>query len=236
MKTLNEYLTEAEQNHGHMCPGQVLDIRMAMAGCQAVGITEPKGSKRLTVFVEIDRCAADAITTVTGCRLGKRTLKLRDFGKLAATFLNTETGEAVRLVALESSRELAHQIFAHLSTKKEQQHTAYKTVPDLCLFRGERVQVSLPEADRPGHPLARVACDRCGEGINDGREVLGGSGVLCRACAGAAYYEVLEPIQLDYDEITRTEAVRVEQVYPGFAPTTFAVNPITELSGARNGI
>lgn len=236
MKTLNEYLTEAEQNHGHMCPGQVLGVRMAMAGCQAVGITEPKGSKRLIVFVEIDRCAADAITTVTGCRLGKRTLKFRDFGKLAATFLNTETGEAVRLVALESSRELARQIFAHLSTKKEQQLAAYKTLPDLCLFRGERVQVSVPEADRPGHPLACVACDRCGEGINDGREVRDADSVLCRACAGTTYYEVLEQVTLDSDEITRTEAVHAEQAYPGFAPTTFAVNPPERLCGARNGI
>ena len=233
MKELAEYLVEAERNHGHMCPGQVLGVRMAMAGCQAVGITEPKGSKRLIVFVEIDRCAADAITTVTGCRLGKRTLKFRDFGKLAATFLNTETGEAVRLVALESSRELARQIFAHLSTKKEQQLAAYKTLPDLCLFRGERVQVSVPEADRPGHPLARVACDRCGEGINDGREVRDADSVLCRACAGTAYYEVLEPMHLDYDEITRTEAVQAESVYAGVDCITFTVNPIKELSSAR---
>ncbi|MBS1807362.1 MAG: TraR/DksA C4-type zinc finger protein [Acidobacteria bacterium] len=208
MKTLNDYLTEAEQNHGHMCPGQVLGVRMAMAGCQAVGITEPKGSKRLIVFVEIDRCAADAITTVTGCRLGKRTLKFRDFGKLAATFLNTETGEAVRLVALESSRELARQIFVHLSTKKEQQLAAYKTLPDDCLFRCERVQINLPEADRPGHPLSRAACDRCGEGINDGREVLAADSVLCRACAGAAYYEVIGQVNLDQVEMASTAAGR----------------------------
>ena len=88
MKLLNEYLIEAEQNHGHMCPGQVLGVRMAMLGCRLIRIEEPKVGKRLIVFVEIDRCAADAINTVTGCRLGKRTLKYRDFGKLAATFLS----------------------------------------------------------------------------------------------------------------------------------------------------
>jgi len=191
MKTLEEYLTEAELNHGHMCPGQVLGVRMAMTGCRAIGIEEPKAGKRLIVFVEIDRCAADAINTVTGCRLGKRTLKYRDFGKLAATFLNTETNEAVRVVALDSSRELAKQHFAHLPTKKEQQLTAYQTLPDDQLFHLERVRVRLPEEDRPGHPLTRVRCEECGEGINDRREVIRDGRTLCRACSGERYYELL---------------------------------------------
>jgi formylmethanofuran dehydrogenase subunit E len=192
MKELAEYLIEAERNHGHMCPGQVLGVRMAMLGCRLIGIEEPKVGKRLIVFVEIDRCAADAINTVTGCRLGKRTLKFRDFGKLAATFLNTETNEAVRVVAIESSRGLAKQLFSHLPAKKEQQLEAYKTLPDEDLFLWQRVSVNLPDADKPGHPLNRVLCDRCGEGINDHREVRREGEILCRACAGEQYYEVLQ--------------------------------------------
>ncbi|MCG3159805.1 MAG: hypothetical protein JMDDDDMK_00825 [Acidobacteria bacterium] len=192
MKTLNEYLVEAEKNHGHMCPGQVLGVRMAMLGCRLIGIEEPKVGKRLIVFVEIDRCAADAINTVTGCRLGRRTLKFRDFGKLAATFLNTETNEAARVIALESSRELAKQLFGHLPSKKEQQMEAYKTLPDESLFSWRRVRVNLPDADRPGHPLARVTCDECGEGVNDHREVTRGGRTLCLACAGERYYEALD--------------------------------------------
>ncbi|MCI0339445.1 MAG: FmdE family protein [Acidobacteria bacterium] len=190
MNTLPEYLIEAEKNHGHMCPGQVLGVRMAMLGCRLVGVDEPKAGKRLIVYVEIDRCAADAINTVTGCRLGRRTLKYRDFGKLAATFLNTGTDEAVRVVALESSRDLARECFSHLPTKKQQQLEAYKTLPDESLFSWERVRVRLPEADRPGHPLVRVMCDDCGEGINDSREVVRDGRILCRACAGERYYEV----------------------------------------------
>lgn len=191
MNTLDEYLIEAERNHGHMCPGQVLGVRMAMLGCRLVGIEEPTVGKRLIVFVEIDRCAADAINTVTGCRLGKRTLKYRDFGKLAATFLNTETDEAVRVVAVESSRELAKEMFSHLPTKKAQQLEAYKTLPDENLFHWQHVKVTLPEADKPGHPLTRVECEACGEGINDHREVVSEGRTLCRACAGQRYYEVL---------------------------------------------
>jgi len=190
MKELADYLIEAERNHGHMCPGQVLGVRMAMLGCRLVGIEEPKVGKRLIVFVEIDRCAADAINTVTGCRLGKRTLKFRDFGKLAATFLNTETGEAVRVVAVETSRELAKQLFSHLPTKKEQQLEAYKTLPDESLFTWQRVKVTLSDADKPGHPLARVTCAECGEGINDHREIVRDERTLCRACAGERYYQI----------------------------------------------
>ena len=188
MKTLAEYLIEAEHNHGHMCPGQVLGVRMAMLGCRLIGLDEPKVGKRLIVFVEIDRCAADAINTVTGCRLGRRTLKFRDFGKLAATFLNTETQESVRVVAVEASRELAKQRFGHLPTKKEQQLEAYKTLPDEDLFVWQRVRVDLPDADKPGHPLSRALCDECGEGINDHRQVLRDGRTLCRACAGERYY------------------------------------------------
>ena len=188
MKTLEEYLTEAELNHGHMCPGQVLGVRMAMTGCRAIGIEEPKVGKRLIVFVEIDRCAADAINTVTGCRLGKRTLKYYDYGKLAATFLNVKTGDAVRVVALDSSREAADCAFPEIANKYQRQLQAYKLLPEEELFKVERVRVELPPQDQPGRPVSRVQCDECGEGINDRREVLREGRTLCRACAGEAYY------------------------------------------------
>ena len=191
MLTLDEYLIEAERNHGHMCAGQVLGVRMAMLGCRLIGLEEPTAGKRLIVYVEIDRCAADAINTVTGCRLGKRTLKFRDFGKLAATFLNTESGAAVRVIALEAGRELARLHFSHLPTKKEQQLTAYKSLADDQLFHVEHVSVTLPEADLPGHPKSRVACEACGEGINDSREVYREGRTLCRGCAGERYYELI---------------------------------------------
>jgi formylmethanofuran dehydrogenase subunit E len=191
METLDELLQRAEQSHGHMCAGQVLGVRMAMLGCQAVGVQDPRGADRksLIVFVEIDRCAADAVNTVTGCRLGKRTLKFLDYGKLAATFLNVKTGEAVRIVALESSREAANCAFPEIEKKYERQLRAYKQLPEEELFKLERVRVKLPPQDQPGRPVSRVSCDQCSEGINDHREVLRNDQTLCRACAGEAYYE-----------------------------------------------
>jgi formylmethanofuran dehydrogenase subunit E len=193
METLEELLERAEASHGHMCAGQVLGVRMAMLGCRAVGINDPRGAdrKNLIVFVEIDRCAADAINTVTGCRLGKRTLKYYDYGKLAATFYNTKTKEAVRVVALEQSRELADCAFPEIESKYQRQLQAYKVLPDEALFKLERVQVELSPQDQPGSPISRVLCDECGEGINDRREVIREGRTLCRACAGYAYYKKL---------------------------------------------
>ena len=190
METLDELLERAEHSHGHMCAGQVLGVRMALLGCREVGITEPRGKDRkaLLVFVEIDRCAADAINTVTGCRLGKRTLKYYDYGKLAATFLNTHTNEAVRVIALDESREAADRCFPEIASKYDRQLHAYKLLPDADLFKVERVAVRLAIEDQPGRPVSRVRCDQCGEGVNDRREVVREGRTLCRACAGDAYY------------------------------------------------
>jgi formylmethanofuran dehydrogenase subunit E len=190
METLEELLERAEHSHGHMCAGQVLGVRMAMLGCRAISIDDPHGADRksLIVYVEIDRCAADAIHTVTGCRLGKRTLKYHDYGKLAATFLNTRSGEAVRVVALDSARDQADRSFPEIENKYERQLFAYKALSDEELFKTERVMVSLPAQDQPGRPVSRVSCEGCNEGINDHREVVRDGRTLCRACAGEAYY------------------------------------------------
>src|SRR5215204_4036539 len=127
METLDTLLNECERLHGHMCAGQLLGARMALLGCRLIGVDDPRGSDRrkLIVWVEIDRCMTDAISAVTGVRLGKRTLKYVDYGKVAATFLNTETGRAVRIVALESSRMLADERFSEIANKRERQFRAY---------------------------------------------------------------------------------------------------------------
>src|SRR6476646_6293123 len=117
MESLDQLLTECEALHGHMCAGQLLGARMAMLGCSLVGVNEPRGvdRKKLIVWVEIDRCMADAVSAVTGVRLGKRTLKYVDYGKVAATFLNTTSNKSVRIVALETSRQLANDRYPEIS-------------------------------------------------------------------------------------------------------------------------
>jgi formylmethanofuran dehydrogenase subunit E len=185
MESFDELLQQAESAHGHMCPGQILGVRMALLGLARLGISDPRGAdrKRLITYAEIDRCATDAISLVTGCRLGKRTLKFRDWGKMAATFVELASGRAIRIVALEDARELAARRYPHLETKSAQQMQAYRELPDSELFREQWVSVELDPADLPGYKAERVACARCGEGINFGRFELVHGERLCLACA-----------------------------------------------------
>jgi len=192
MKTLDEYLRDAEQAHGHLCAGQVLGVRMAMLGLEKLGISEPRGKdrKRLVTFVEIDRCATDAVAVVTGCRLGKRALKFRDWGKVAATFVDLQTDKAVRIAAKESSKAAARAMHAEIDDKNRQQMLAYREMPDSELFDVQWVKVKLDAEEFPGYKGERVVCEECGEGINFRREVRRGGRVLCRGCAGERYYRV----------------------------------------------
>jgi formylmethanofuran dehydrogenase subunit E len=194
VKTLTEYLKDAEAAHGHLCAGQILGVRLAMLGLQELGIEDPHGKdrKRLVTFVEIDRCATDAIMVVTGCRLGKRALKFRDWGKMAATFVDLESGKAVRIAARESSKALAKSLHPELENKNQQQMLAYRELQNDQLFETQWVKVNLPPEEFPGFKGERITCAQCGEGINFRREVRRNGKILCRACAGERYYEPLE--------------------------------------------
>ena len=194
MKSFAEYLEDAAVAHGHLCAGQVLGVRMAMFGLQKLGINDPQGKdrKRLVTYVEIDRCATDAIMVVTGCRLGKRALKFRDWGKMAATFIDLESGKAVRVAATESSKALAKAMHPELESKNQQQMRAYQEMDDDKLFHSEWVKVDLPPEEFPGYKGDRIVCAECGEGISYHREVNREGKVLCRGCAGERYWKPVE--------------------------------------------
>lgn len=185
MESLDELLQKAKVAHGHLCAGQILGVRMALLGLKKLGIDDPLNvdRKRVATFVEIDRCATDAIGMVTGCRLGKRTLKFRDWGKMAATFVDLASDNAVRVVALERSRDLAGELYPHLESKSQQQMQAYRELPDEKLFCVEMVRVHVDPAELPGYKAERVACARCGEGVNFGRFEERNGERLCLSCA-----------------------------------------------------
>jgi formylmethanofuran dehydrogenase subunit E len=185
MESMDDLLQQAEIAHGHLCAGQVLGVRMAMLGCRRLGITEPRGAdrKRLVTYIEIDRCATDAIGVVTGCRLGKRALKFRDWGKMAATFVDLATGRAVRIVALESSKQRARELYPQIADRNQQQMKAYREMDDAELFGEQWVEVEMDPKEMPGYKAARIACAQCGEGINYDRYVERAGETLCFACA-----------------------------------------------------
>lgn len=190
MKSLDEYLELAERAHGHMCAGQVLGVRLAMLGVRELGLDPVKDRKRLVTYVEIDRCMTDAVALVANCRLGKRALKFLDWGKVAATFVDLQTGRAIRVVAKESAKQKARELFPEMD-KEQAQQKAYRAMPEEEMFEKQWVRVEVKPEDLPGFKGPRAVCAECGEGINFKREVMKDSRTLCRACAGERYYEPL---------------------------------------------
>jgi formylmethanofuran dehydrogenase subunit E len=191
MKSLAEYLELAAVAHGHICAGQVLGVRLAMLGLQELGIDDPVAErKRIVTYVEIDRCVTDAVALVANCRLGKRALKFRDWGKVAATFCDLQTGRAVRIAAKESSKQVARELCPELP-KEQGQQKAYTQLSDDVLFTKEWVKVEVRPEELPGFKGPRIVCAQCGEGVNFKREVVRNGRTLCRACAGERYYSSL---------------------------------------------
>jgi formylmethanofuran dehydrogenase subunit E len=229
MQTFDTLLHEAELAHGHLCAGQILGVRLAMLGCERLGIGDPKGAdrKRLVTFIEIDRCATDAIAVVTGCRLGKRAIKFRDWGKMAATFVDlssplaslgeTPIYKAIRIAALESSKQRARELYPHIEQKNQQQMLAYREMPDADLFSEQWVSVPIHPREMPGYKSARITCESCGEGINYDREVRqtqnGVVRILCEGCAAPAtrYYHELTQQELDSATNSKAGAERIPQ-------------------------
>ncbi|MBF0488700.1 MAG: formylmethanofuran dehydrogenase [Nitrospirae bacterium] len=183
-------LGESVKIHGHLCAGQVLGVKMSILGLSSVGIFDPRGSDRkdILVYVEIDRCATDAIQSVTGCSLGHRSMKFMDYGIMAATFLNLKTKVAVRVVAREDSRDKAQHYFPDIANPYEAQLMAYKQMVGEELFYTMPVTVNVPPEDMPGRPVKRVRCARCGDYVQDMRHVNKDGTDLCKACAFGGYY------------------------------------------------
>jgi len=190
LKSLPEYEDLAAQAHGHLCAGQILGLRMALYGVKLLGLQDPAGAdrKRLVTFVEIDRCMTDAIPVVTGCRLGKRALKFRDFGKVAATFCDLREERAVRILAREDAKRRARELYPEIENKNQQQMRAYRQMTDSELFDIQWVRVALGPEDLPGYKAPRPVCAQCGEPVSFAREVVRDGRTLCRACAGESYY------------------------------------------------
>ena len=191
MDAFEVLLENSAAAHGHLCPGQVVGVRMAMLGCRLIGLNEPRRRdqiKKLIIYVEMDRCTADAVAHVTGVKLGRRSLKFMDYGIMAATFVNLETGKAFRVVSTEEARSLASAYAPEIAEKYPQQREAYKRMPDSVLFRVQEVRVKIDECDLPGPTRYKASCSRCGQVVRDQREVIKNGAVLCKPCAQDSYF------------------------------------------------
>jgi len=180
MRSLEEDIAAARAFHGHLCHGMVMGVRLARLGCRALGIDDPHSYKDLIVYVEMDRCASDAVSVVSGVTLGRRRLKWVDYGKMAATFVDLASDRAVRIAPRPEVPHAGHDV---------DPVEFWKDWTDDQLFSCMPVKVVVPEADKPGRPSRKALCDECGEEVQDGREVVRAGRTLCRACADGAYYQ-----------------------------------------------
>ncbi len=201
-KEFERHLETAVAFHGHLCLGQIVGVRLAMLGLRLVNITDPLGAdrKKLIVFVEVSRCATDAIMTVTGSRVGRRSLKIIDNGKIAATFLNLETNTAVRVSSRADAEDKAMALYPHLDEKAAQMR-AYREMADSDLFQTQSVRVAIKAEDMPGSQTRKIICAACGEIVLDKRDVERDGQTLCRACAaGTTYYTLDATAQTPHQE------------------------------------
>ncbi len=192
---LTVYMEDSAARHHHLCPRQVLGIRMGLYGLLALGLIdeayEPRflnKRKNLLTVVETDGCGADGVAVASGCYVGRRTLRVVDFGKMAATLVDTKTNRAVRVLPRPDVRSLAHQYAPEARSRWHAYLYAYQIMPDNLLMSVRDVVLTQSIAEILSKPSARVNCDLCGEEILNEREVSQGGRLLCRSCDGAAYY------------------------------------------------
>lgn len=193
---LKTCLEEAKAFHGDVCAGIVLGTRLALLGLEAIGIGDPKGKDRkdLIVYVETDRCATDAILSVTGCHPGKRSMKILDYGKMAATFINLRTGKAVRVVVQSKWQPGFTRTREAMDRETPLNPEEYTAMPADKLFMLQDVTVQLRPEDMPGKPLQISVCSACGEQVMDKREIARDGRILCKPCSeGTTYYIAASP-------------------------------------------
>jgi formylmethanofuran dehydrogenase subunit E len=183
MAEFDTLVARAREFHGDMCAGIVLGTRMTMIGMRELGMDPMVRNRDLIVYVEIDRCIADAIQAITGCSLGHRTLKYLPYGKFAATFIDLATQDAVRVSVLEKKRTEKSGRDAMKEAGK-----ILRDAPESDLFRVRKVRVGIPDGDLPGLPKHHARCGRCGEMVLDAKEVVADGTVLCGNCAWGSYY------------------------------------------------
>ena len=193
-----EQLAKAAEFHGHICGGIVIGTKLAMYGLELlgmelnqrhknlIGMELNKKNKNLIVFLEIDRCMSDAVQSVTGCSMGKRTLKQLYYGKFAATFYNQDTGEALRITDADANKKFKDE------ETKEEMIARFRRTPPEELFKVDKVKIELSPGDMPGKPYTTAFCSVCGEKVSDGRHVLRGGKPVCRSCAEGSYYELID--------------------------------------------
>lgn len=181
-------LRACASQHARLCPRQVLGLRIGLLAGDVLGIGVPRVDKRLLAIAETDGCAVDGILVATGCTVGRRTLKVMDFGKVAATFIDSETTQTIRIVPRPGIRQAAMCLIPGAKSRWHAQLEAYQFMPSTELMEVYEVQLNFPLEDLIGQPGRRAVCAECGEEIINRREIVQAGRIVCQSCAGHGYY------------------------------------------------
>lgn len=200
---IQHLLDISSRDHSHLCPRQILGVRLGLAGLSALGFDEPPAGKRLLIITETDGCFADGLSAATNCTVGHRTLRVEDYGKVAAVFVDVKTGYAVRVAPVLDIRERAYNYAPDEPRHYFAQMQAYQIMPDEAMFTITEAQLAVSIDDIVSRPGIRVDCDVCGEEIMNERETHQNGLTLCHACAGNSYYRV--PVCLPVHEMESYE-------------------------------
>ena len=207
MPTLKELLDTTTAMHRHLCPRQVLGVRMGLYAGELLGLALPQTDKRLYTIMETDGCAADGVAVAVNCWVGRRTMRVEDYGKVAATFVDTQTGQAIRIVPRASVRGDARAYAPQAANKWEAQLIGYQLMPCAELFDVQEVQLRTPIAQIISRPGRKALCGVCGEEIMNEREVWRAGMALCRACAGEGYYDISATFEMPAFDLATAAAL-----------------------------
>lgn len=196
MRSLDEILQESSARHRHLCPRQVLGARMALHASDLLGLDLPRTDKRLLVTSETDGCTVDGLIAATGCHVGGRTLRILDFGKVAATFTDSSSNASFRIVPHPEARRLAGVYAPSARNRWQAMLLGYQTMPVEELFTVQRVELSTPLSQTISRAGVKAVCEECGEEIINGREVARQDAILCRACAGDRYFHIVAEFEM----------------------------------------
>jgi len=204
MKDLSALFEISARDHSHLCPRQILGVRIGLRGMPALQLEPNQSCKRLLVITETDGCFADGLSAATNCTVGHRTLRVEDYGKAAATFVDTQTGKAVRVAPVSDIRERAFAFIPDEPRHYFAQMQAYQIMPDEAMLTVQEVILNTPIEEVISHPGMRINCDMCGEEIMNEREIYRNGQILCHPCAEDAYYRAASgahhPIEFLLDE------------------------------------
>lgn len=191
MRGLTDFLADCAARHSHLCPRQVLGVRMGMYAGQLLELELPQKDKRLLTIVETDGCAADGVAVATNCWVGLRTLRVEDYGKVAATFVDTQTRRAIRIVPHPHARERATRLALNEGSAWDAMLDAYQHMPDEALLVAQAIELTISLEKILSRPGQRVHCVCCGEEVMNEREVVRQGQIFCRACVGSSYYSLV---------------------------------------------